>query len=62
MQKAEDKANDYDIVKDYDKGKWPKSDMEYERRMIRKVTGNITKGMNKDMLPPEDTSSFMVIA
>ena len=36
------------------------SDMEYAGRMIRKVTGNMTRGTNKDVLPPEDTSSFMV--
>ena len=36
------------------------SDMEYAGRMIRKVTGNMTRGTNKDVLPPEDTGSFMV--
>ena len=36
------------------------SDMEYAGRMIRKVPGNMTRGMNKDVLPPEDTSLFMV--
>ena len=36
------------------------SDMEYAGRMIRKVTGDVTRRTNKDVLPPEDTSSFMV--
>ena len=63
MKRMRAKKNDCEVVKDCEEGKmtWKRT-----RNMIEKatkqMTRNMIKEMNKDVLPPRDTSPFVVIS
>ena len=58
--KVGDKDIDFGSVKDYDHGGEQESDKEYDREMKKQDHQEYDWETNKDVLPPDDTNSFMV--